>query len=472
MIAKAIKPTDSLHSDQRIKDTAMSMDAPMSNSTSMSLMKNIGRRMSLNVTHKPQTGNANVPKTDLLLDPLKITYSEDDESVKSALSKNSRKFSLRNSRFKTRKLSRLGSNSNDTFEVDISFGQLTITPQGISMIPNREHSFLKGVWWEPNLINIDMSKQLGRGACSTVHPGIIVDREYERYCAIKMFNILDDKQNHQLVQEMKALVRSSQDKCPNIIEFLGAFQKPHGRINVILEFMNRGSLQDIIAMERLRLTLNGSGDGGLFPERVVASIAFQILEGLNYLHGLNYAHRDLKPSNILLNSNGQLKLSDFGIMEELPSPTSQINGVEGTIKFMSPGRLRGDPYGLESDIWSFGLVLLECASQYRFWDSLSQVEMLQLLEEQGSKVLISAGRGHLSKRFVDLISLVLQTDSSKRVGAEEVMKVPWFVKQGVTTQRSALAVLSAYLSKSDFIAQALNSPNFNDPFSSEKKHLK
>lgn len=87
---------------------------------------------------------------------------------------------------------------------------------------------------------------------------------------------------------------------------------------------------------------------GLLPERVVASIAYQALQGIQHLHTSLCMHRDIKPSNMLINARGELKLTDFGIVKELPHKHAKLDAVVGSIKYMSPERLRGQQYGLEA----------------------------------------------------------------------------------------------------------------------------
>ncbi|KAG5179331.1 kinase-like domain-containing protein [Tribonema minus] len=346
-----------------------------------------------------------------------------------------------------------GPSSSDTWETEYKGGRIVITRSGLSVLPRRGNpSYVKERWWHPGVLQVDEMRTLGRGACSVVHPARLVHEGLERPCAVKVFNLLDEEQQRQLSQEIQILVRSHEERCTALVRFLGAYQRPEGKVSIVLEYMDRGSLQDLIFRERSRLNSSGCGDGGLMPERVVASIAFQALQGLAHLHERCCMHRDIKPSNLLINSKGELKLTDFGILKELSSKHATIDAVTGTVKYMAPERLRGEPYGLAADIWSFGLVLLECASQHPFWNSSGQVEMLQLLEEQGSKGLISAGRGHLSKRFVDVIARTLDMDATKRADAEAALRLPWFVVQGVSSQRSAMTVLSLYLTKAASLA--------------------
>lgn len=74
---------------------------------------------------------------------------------------------------------------------------------------------------------------------------------------------------------------------------------------------------------------------------------------MSYLHNeLRVIHRDIKPSNILLNSQGELKISDFGVSGQLTASVSKCQSWVGTVTYMSPERIGGDSYSFQSDIWS------------------------------------------------------------------------------------------------------------------------
>ncbi|KAG2423998.1 hypothetical protein HXX76_014824 [Chlamydomonas incerta] len=112
----------------------------------------------------------------------------------------------------------------------------------------------------------------------------------------------------------------------------------------------------------------GGGGGGAgragpgLPEPVIAHIARQLVAGLTYLHReLKVVHRDIKPSNLLLTGAGEVKISDFGVSGQLASSVSNCLSWVGTVTYMSPERIKGDSYSFDSDLWSLGLTLLECA---------------------------------------------------------------------------------------------------------------
>ena len=93
---------------------------------------------------------------------------------------------------------------------------------------------------------------------------------------------------------------------------------------------------------------------------VLGKIAEATLGGLTYLYTKHHImHRDIKPSNILVNSKGQIKLCDFGVSGELIN--SIADTFVGTSTYMAPERIQGEKYTVKSDVWSFGLSIMELA---------------------------------------------------------------------------------------------------------------
>lgn len=80
-------------------------------------------------------------------------------------------------------------------------------------------------------------------------------------------------------------------------------------------------------------------------------------------------HRDIKPSNILVNSRGNIKLCDFGVSGELVN--SIADTFVGTSTYMAPERIQGGKYTVKSDVWSFGLTMMELALGHFPFDSSS-----------------------------------------------------------------------------------------------------
>lgn len=93
---------------------------------------------------------------------------------------------------------------------------------------------------------------------------------------------------------------------------------------------------------------------------MLGKIAEATLGGLTYLYSKHHImHRDIKPSNILVNSRGSIKLCDFGVSGELVN--SVADTFVGTSTYMAPERIQGEKYTVKSDVWSFGLTIMELA---------------------------------------------------------------------------------------------------------------
>ena len=164
---------------------------------------------------------------------------------------------------------------------------------------------------------------------------------------------LEDAKFAQIVMELDILHRCI---SPFIIDFYGAFFQ-EGSVYICLEHMDGGSIDKLY------------GDG--VPEGVLRKITLSTIMGLKYLKDEhNIIHRDVKPTNILVNSKGQVKICDFGVSGNLVASVARTN--IGCQSYMAPERISGGgmssagasstgSYSVQSDIWSLGLTVIECA---------------------------------------------------------------------------------------------------------------
>ena len=140
--------------------------------------------------------------------------------------------------------------------------------------------------------------------------------------------------------------------CKFLVQLYGAYFD-EGAVKVILELMDAGSLDNIINVYKL------ANVTPLINEQVLAKISVQILCGICYLHSHKMIHRDIKPANILINTKGQVKVTDFGISKEFIEGIDFSKTFVGTTSYMSPERISGQEYSFKSDIWGFGLTIYE-----------------------------------------------------------------------------------------------------------------
>jgi serine/threonine protein kinase len=123
-------------------------------------------------------------------------------------------------------------------------------------------------------------------------------------------------------------------------------------------------------------TLERAFASGAWPLDRVVVLGAQLADTLAYAHGLSVVHRDVKPSNILIDKEGNARLTDFGIARLL-TDTVRHTGTGltlGTAAYLSPEQVNGGDAGPPSDIYSLGLVLIESLTGTRAYDGASAVE--------------------------------------------------------------------------------------------------
>eukprot|EP00055_Hartaetosiga_balthica_P005890 m.17926 g.17926 ORF g.17926 m.17926 type:complete len:411 (-) comp4861_c0_seq2:126-1358(-) len=211
----------------------------------------------------------------------------------------------------------------------------------------KDFLFNKGIFLQahkPCVGDFHHLERLGSGNSGAVHK--VVHKPTNLILAEKLIRLeVRPEVRNRILRELQILHDCN---SPAIVGFFGSFWSD-GEIHMLLEYMDAGSLDAVLRRV------------GRIREDVVAVIASKVVEGLSYLyHRHHVIHRDIKPSNILINSDGAVKLCDFGVSGELHN--SLANSFVGTRSYMAPERLKGEDYTVESDVWSLGMSLIEIAT--------------------------------------------------------------------------------------------------------------
>ena len=197
---------------------------------------------------------------------------------------------------------------------------------------------------------------LGKGGMSTVYRAS--DTALGRTVALKVFRAdladADDLRRQQSEIQLLASLNHS-----TLVTLYDAITDEADRVALVLEYVEGRDLRDELAA------------GGI-AERTTALIGADIADALAYVHARGIVHRDLKPGNLLIttqtaDSTGpRAKLTDFGIARIIDGTHLTAAGsVIGTVGYLSPEQALGAPIGPSSDVYSLGLVLLECLTGAR-----------------------------------------------------------------------------------------------------------
>jgi serine/threonine-protein kinase len=119
-----------------------------------------------------------------------------------------------------------------------------------------------------------------------------------------------------------------------------------------------------------------------FGLKEIGEVVRQLLDGLGYAHALGVVHRDIKPSNILINDDGRLKLTDFGIARIDSSTLTQVGEIMGSPGYMSPEQFLGTDIDARGDIYSVGVIAYELLAGRRPFTGNNAEVMRQALNER------------------------------------------------------------------------------------------
>ncbi|KAK8654980.1 hypothetical protein V6N13_107573 [Hibiscus sabdariffa] len=203
-------------------------------------------------------------------------------------------------------------------------------------------------------------------------------------------------------------------KHPNIVR-LHEVLAGRTKIYIILEFVSGGELFDKI-VHRVRL-----------PENECRKYFQQLIDAVAHCHSKGVYHRDLKPENLLLDSSGNLKVSDFGLSALPLQGGGLLHTTCGTPNYVAPEVLGNEGYdGAAADVWSCGVILFVIMAGYLPFDEID----LPTLYKKISAAQFSCPFW-FSPGAKSLIQKILDPNPKTRIQIEGIQKDPWFRKHYV-----------------------------------------
>ncbi|XP_069116666.1 cyclin-dependent kinase-like 1 isoform X26 [Argopecten irradians] len=196
--------------------------------------------------------------------------------------------------------------------------------------------------------------------CRNKETGVIV--------AIKRFV---ESEDDPLIKKiaMREIRMLKQLKHPNLVNLIEVFRRKK-RLHLVFEYVDHTVLHEL---DRYPRGVN---------EDLVKKIVSQTLEAVNYCHSRNCIHRDVKPENILLSTERQVKLCDFGFARVLTGPLDEYTDYVATRWYRAPELLVGDPkYGPPVDVWAIGCVFAELLSGQALWPGKSDLDQIFLIKK-------------------------------------------------------------------------------------------
>ncbi|WFD36576.1 mitogen-activated protein kinase kinase [Malassezia cuniculi] len=338
--------------------------------------------------------------------------------------------------------------------------------------------FKNGTSFSINMDELKLLEQLGHGNYGTV--SLARHTRTNVLMALKEIRLeLDEAKLNAIIMELDILHRAI---APQIVEFYGAFFI-ESCVYYCMEYMDAGSLDKLC-----------NGRRNCVPEPVLARIASSTVRGLSFLKDeLQIIHRDIKPTNILVNRKGEVKLCDFGVSGQLEKSLAKTN--IGCQSYMAPERIKGDSrnrqtaYTTASDVWSFGLTLVELTMgtypypPETFSNVFAQLraivddpapglpepstEPVTVLSNAGTKIDLVLGDCVYSDLARDLVAQCLRKSPDERPTYAELLEHPLLVADAERTDEeigmaawvaSSLEAQAARRSEHDHDAQSVAVP--------------
>jgi serine/threonine protein kinase len=188
----------------------------------------------------------------------------------------------------------------------------------------------------------ELGELLGKGAYSEVFKARHLDNGNTFAVKVIGNKVLADNEKVKECINNELAIHNILEPGPHIVRFHELLQTKNN-CYFVYEFCEGGTLHDLLRRE------------GPLEEKRALEIFCQLVAGLKVLRKHNIMHRDLKPENVLI-KEGNFKLADFGFCKELGSET-MTRTMLGSPLYMAPEILRGEPYSVNADIWSVGVIL-------------------------------------------------------------------------------------------------------------------
>ncbi|XP_067038545.1 serine/threonine-protein kinase 10-like [Acropora muricata] len=253
--------------------------------------------------------------------------------------------------------------------------------------------------------------ELGDGSFGKVHKA---ERKTDgTLAAAKIIDVKDESELDDFMVEIDIL---SECKHSHVVGMYEAYYHEN-KLWMMLEFCSGGALDDLILEIERGLT-----------EDQIKVVCRQMFECLHFLHTHKVIHRDLKAGNLLLTSDGNIKLADFGVSAKNKKTVQRRTTFIGTPYWMAPEVIvtetcKDDPYDYKADIWSAGITLIELAEMQPPYHDMHPMRVLFKIPKSDPPQL--QAKNKWSKDFHDFLSLCVVKSADMRTSAGQLLEHPF-----------------------------------------------
>ncbi|KAI5963656.1 CLA4 [Candida pseudojiufengensis] len=246
-------------------------------------------------------------------------------------------------------------------------------------------------------------EKAGQGASGNVY--LAENLSNNQKIAIKQMDLNVQPRKELIINEI-LVMKDSQHK--NIVNFLDSYLRKDTELWVIMEYMEGGSLTEIIENNEFKLN-----------EKQIATICFETLKGLQHLHKKHIIHRDIKSDNVLLDAKGNVKITDFGFCAKLTDQRNKRATMVGTPYWMAPEVVKQKEYDEKVDVWSLGIMTIEMIEGEPPYLNEEPLKALYLIATNGTPKLKKPEL--LSNSIKKFLSICLCVDTRYRANTSELL---------------------------------------------------
>mmetsp|Transcript_96810 Transcript_96810/g.276630 ORF Transcript_96810/g.276630 Transcript_96810/m.276630 type:complete len:409 (+) Transcript_96810:213-1439(+) len=288
-------------------------------------------------------------------------------------------------------------------------------------------------------------KLLGTGSFAEVY---LVEQAGQQY-AVKCFDksVLSKRRTFSRAKSGRMVVSTAMDQVAGEVAIMKKLRHPNlvalheviddhdeSMMFMVLDFVEGGELMSWDESAG-KFTSN---EGGLFTEARAAKATQDVISGLAYLHMNHIAHRDLKPENLLVGSDGEIKIADFGVShffeqedktddattEKEIEKVGQLTKTEGTYYFFAPEMCTKGPFNAYAcDVWALGICVWAMVFGTLPFKGGNPVELFDLIQTQEIQF-----PSQMSPELQDIIHAFLDKDPADRITLDDASEHVWFMK--------------------------------------------